>query len=466
MKCPKCGGPISKKDPFCENCGKRLKHPFRALLITSLVFVLALGVVITAFWFKGGSSPNEAKPAEKKESIAISKHEQNAAKAIEDKANHKQKQESSSIHDASKADEYIQGADTADTEQPKIEKQTMELKQKEDITDYINSAKAAVFTVTTPEMQGSGFLYNSNGIVVTNAHVIEGWTEATVHSSTGESYTGSVIGYSNKTDVAIIQVPELAGNEPFPIDRSSSVNIGDEIVALGSPLGKENTATMGYLTGKDRSFVIGTFSYDNLFQISAPTAPGSSGGPLISKNSKKIIAINSAQSTSNVSVGFSIPFSQVGGMIDGWINNPMDEKQLLAQFYGIDGEYVYGDDWAEEDGHFKDGDVSEDKDHYDYWEYPYDEYWDNNGEKAPVDQSKPDAGTPADQPQEKPSKPADQKTEQQPATDSTEQKPVEEPKKDDGSNNNPAQNNQDQKPAQTPTDGTGTQQEENTNIAS
>jgi len=454
MKCPKCGGPISKKDPYCQNCGKRLKHPLRALLITSLVFVLAMGVVITALWFKGGS-PNEAKPASKEDSITVSKKDQNAAKAIEDKADNQNTQESTSSQNANNADEYIQGADVANTEQPKIEKQTMELEQKEDLTDYINSAKAAVFTVTTPEMQGSGFLYNANGIIVTNAHVIEGWTEATVHSSTGENYTGSVIGYSNKTDVAIIQVPELAGKQPFPIDRGSSVNIGDEIVALGSPLGKENTATMGFLTGKDRSFVIGTFSYDNLFQISAPTAPGSSGGPLISKNSKQIIAINSAQSTSNVSIGFSIPFSQVGDMIDGWISNPMDEKQLLAQFYGIDGENVFGDDWEENEGHFTDGEVSEDKDHYDYWEYGYKDYWDAKGEDAPVNEEIPESGSSSNQPQKQPAKPNNQKPEQQPSNP-TETKPAE----DNSSNDVPDEKKQDPKPDDT------TPQEEKTDIAS
>ncbi|WLV24019.1 trypsin-like peptidase domain-containing protein [Aciduricibacillus chroicocephali] len=392
MECPKCGKSVSKKDPFCPHCGNRLKHPFRAIFITTLVFIVAMSIAIAAFWFKDGV-PGKTKPSAKEEPIAISKEEEHATEAIKDKTKEEPvKQETSEKNTSGSSDEYIQGAD-AQPEQPKIEKQTMNLEKKEDITNYIDSAKESVFTVTTPEMQGSGFLYNSNGIIVTNAHVIEGWTEATVHSSTGESFTGKVIGYSNKTDVAIVQVPELAGRQPFPIDTSSSINIGDEIVTLGSPLGKENTATMGYLTGTDRSFIIGTFTYDHLFQISAPTAPGSSGGPLISKNSRKIIAINSAQSTSNVSVGFSIPISQVSSLIDGWISSPMNEKQLLAQFYGMDGEYVFGDDWEAEDGRFEDGDVSKDKDHYDYWEYDYDQYWKENGEKAPdSEQTEPAQG--------------------------------------------------------------------------
>lgn len=385
MKCPNCGEPITKRGPHCSNCGSKLKkkHPLKFLFISAAVFLVAVAVVITAFWFKDAPNNNKPHMAAKEGAVAVKKEDKDAKTKTEKTDKKNDSEQTASNEDEDDSDTYIEGENTASEDTPKVEKQTMQLEQKEDLTDFINSAKATVVTVTTPEMQGSGFLYNANGAIVTNAHVVEGWTEATVKTSDGTSYTGKVIGYSNKTDVAVIHIPELAGKQPFPIDVSSSINIGDEVVALGSPLGKENTATMGYLTGVDRNFVIGTFTYSNLFQISAPTAPGSSGGPLISKSSKKIIAINSAQSTTNTSIGFSIPLNQVSGLISSWISNPMDENQLLAQFYGDDGEYVLNDNLDSEEGYFEDGDVSEDKEHYDYWEYGYQDYWKDEGGKSP-----------------------------------------------------------------------------------
>src|SRR5699024_11327758 len=88
---------------------------------------------------------------------------------------------------------------------------------------------------------------------ITNAHVVEGWTKATVQTSDGQSYKGQVIGYSNKTDVAVISVPELKGKKPATINSGKSFPIGEEIIALGSPNGTSKT-TYGYITGKNRSF--------------------------------------------------------------------------------------------------------------------------------------------------------------------------------------------------------------------
>lgn len=433
MRCPNCRERITKKDPLCPGCGKKVRHPFRVLIVTSALFILAMGIAIAAFWFKGDTQ-DKPQTAAKQNPVAVQDKDTG-------KTGTEEKTEPASTANDQTDNGYIEGQSAAAKDQPKIEKQTMQLEQKEDLTDYINSAKASVFTVTTPEMQGSGFLYNTNGAIVTNAHVVEGWTEATVRSSDGKTYKGKVIGYSNKTDVAVIQIPELAGKQPFPMDASSSINIGDEVVALGSPLGKENTATMGYLTGLNRDFVIGSFTYSHLFQISAPTAPGSSGGPLISKNSQKIIAINSAQSTTNTSIGFSIPLSQVNGLIASWISSPMDEKQLLAQFYGDDGEYVLGEDWDSKEGYFEEGDVSEDKDHYDYWEMPYQDYWkDKDGKKPNLetppasDKADKPAGnqdsnsnkpnpTQQPKPEDKPSDPAPSSGSDSPAAPADQQKP-------------------------------------------
>src|SRR5699024_210083 len=222
-------------------------------------------------------------------------------------------------------DEYIVGENAAPKDEPKIKKQKMDLEQKEETTNDVSTEdiQKTVYTVTTDEMQGSGFIYDWNSSVITNAHVVEGWTKATVQTSDGQSYKGQVIGYSNKTDVAVISVPELKGKKPATINSGKSFPIGEEIIALGSPNGTSKT-TYGYITGKNRSFVIGSFVYDNLYQIS--------------------------------------------NLIKSWINSPMSNDDLLAEFYGDDGDPMIGEEWDEEEGYFEEGDISEDDDHYNYWE--------------------------------------------------------------------------------------------------
>ncbi|GGA66108.1 trypsin-like peptidase domain-containing protein [Ornithinibacillus halotolerans] len=260
------------------------------------------------------------------------------------------------------------------TTTPIVEKQQLEEKHKKDLTEIIAAAQETVYTVFTQSSQGSGFLFDTNGAVVTNAHVVEGETNVFIKTVHGTEYPGTVIGVSNETDIAVIHVPDLVGEEPFALDYSDTTMIGEEIIALGSPLGLENTATMGYITGKNRSFIISPYVYENLYQISAPISPGSSGGPLISKKSEKIIAINSAESIEDAMIGFSIPLYTVHSLIQSWVHEPMDEEEVLAQYYG---EY---EDSSWDEGYFDGGEYSEEEDYHYYWEYGYEDFWSEFGD--------------------------------------------------------------------------------------
>lgn len=213
--------------------------------------------------------------------------------------------------------------------------------QPQPYTDLISQAQETVYTVLTAYNQGSGFLYNENGIVITNAHVVEGEVQVFVRTSDGDEFLGTVIGYSNETDIAAIQVPRLIGVQPFSLETANKHEIGEEVIALGSPHGLDNTATLGYITGKDYHFIIGFYQYNDLYQISAPIAEGSSGGPLISKRDKKIIAINAAKSLEDETVGFSIPLYTVQQLIQDWLDNPMSEDDVIETFYRAAGNWFF-----------------------------------------------------------------------------------------------------------------------------
>lgn len=260
-----------------------------------------------------------------------------------------------------------------------VTKSELNDEQKTELTEVIAEAQKSVYTIFTSMSQGSGFLYNDSGAVVTNAHVVEGVIDVQVKTVSGEELPGKVIGYSSETDVAVIEVPSLAGQKPYPIEKNEEVMIGEEVIALGSPLGLENTATMGYVTGKNRNFTIGHYTYETVYQMSAPVSPGSSGGPLIAKNAEKVIAINSATSLEGQAIGFSIPIFKVAELIDAWIETPMSEEEILEQFYNANGGFFFDELWNYGDGYFNGGEYAIDDWYYDYWEYDYDWFWDDNG---------------------------------------------------------------------------------------
>lgn len=173
---------------------------------------------------------------------------------------------------------------------------------------------------------GSGFLINNNGDILTNAHVVEDAESLIVTVANTRQYPAAIIGIGEDQDVALIRVPELNHMAPINLDADQQVEIGDEIIAIGSPLGIHNTVSLGLIVGTDRSFSINNFQYDNIYQISANITHGNSGGPLISRETGQVIGINSA-GISNTDIGFSIPISQVANQVFHWIEE-VDESEL------------------------------------------------------------------------------------------------------------------------------------------
>ncbi|GAB4073706.1 trypsin-like peptidase domain-containing protein [Barrientosiimonas marina] len=200
-----------------------------------------------------------------------------------------------------------------------------ETEKNKDQKDVIQETQKKVVEIeqtnTSQDRQGSGFLYNDQGDVVTNAHVVAGAEEATIRTSDGQVYSGQVIGISNDEDVAVVRVKGLDDQKPLDM-ATEKADVGTEILTFGSPFGLKDTATTGIISGNDRNFELESYVYNEAYQISAPIAPGNSGGPLINSETGKVLGINSA-STDEGSIGFSIPIVQVIDLIKGWSKSPM-----------------------------------------------------------------------------------------------------------------------------------------------
>src|SRR5699024_5640684 len=105
--------------------------------------------------------------------------------------------------------------------------------------------------------------------------------------------------------------------------------IGDEVIALGSPHGFQNTVTLGIISGTERNFSVNGYEYTNLYQISAPIAQGNSGGPLIKRENGTVIGINSV-GTEDGSLGFSIPVRDVYEQMRQWSHKAQNEQLEFA----------------------------------------------------------------------------------------------------------------------------------------
>ncbi|MFB9972545.1 trypsin-like serine protease [Allobacillus sp. SKP2-8] len=203
--------------------------------------------------------------------------------------------------------------------------------QTKDLQTIIHDAEKHVVQIETtgPYGQniGSGFVYNDKGDVVTNAHVVQNASEVYVKTSDAQNYVGAIIGIGERDDIALIRVPQLANNGGLEINTRLKPNTGDNIIAIGSPHGFQNTVTIGTISGKNRSFTVdgSDYEYNNLYQITADISTGNSGGPLIHRDTGTVIAINSA-ATSEGDMGFSIPISQVYDRLLMWSDTANNEE--------------------------------------------------------------------------------------------------------------------------------------------
>jgi serine protease Do len=155
---------------------------------------------------------------------------------------------------------------------------------------------------------GSGFAISSDGLIVTNNHVVEHADEIQVKLSSGDhQYKAKVLGTDPKTDLALVKIEPQGKIEALKLGDSGKLRVGDWVVAIGNPFGLEQTVTAGIVSAKGR--VIGQGPYDDFIQTDASINPGNSGGPLLNVDGE-VVGINSAifsESGGNMGIGFAIP---------------------------------------------------------------------------------------------------------------------------------------------------------------
>ena len=165
--------------------------------------------------------------------------------------------------------------------------------------------------------QGSGFIIEGNGLLLTNAHVVDRADRVTVTLKNGREFDGRVLGVDEVTDLAVVKIDP--GNERLPVaplGNSDAVQVGDWAIAVGNPLGLDNTVTLGIVSTLKRSSVQVGIPDKRLdfIQTDAAINPGNSGGPLLNDQGD-VIGINTAIRADAMGIGFAIPIDKVKSIL-------------------------------------------------------------------------------------------------------------------------------------------------------
>jgi putative serine protease PepD len=168
----------------------------------------------------------------------------------------------------------------------------------------------------TASAAGSGFIISDQGYVLTNNHVVDGASSITVTFSDGTSENATVVGTDATHDLAVLKIADLHGATPLTFADTSTLQVGDEVLAIGNALdlGDSPTVTEGIVSAKDRSIQTDTESLQGLIQTDAAINPGNSGGPLVN-GAAQVVGINTAGVQGANNVGFAIDINTVKSVI-------------------------------------------------------------------------------------------------------------------------------------------------------
>jgi putative serine protease PepD len=205
------------------------------------------------------------------------------------------------------------------------------------LAQIASAVRDSVVSITTQSGEGSGVVMSGDGYIVTNNHVVATAQGSTVNVifANGKKATATIVGTDPRSDLAVVKTSGVSGLKPATFGKSANMQVGDTVLALGSPLGLEGSVTSGIISAKDRTIDSSSedqqtpqnpFGNQNgngqqqqsssttltgLLQTDAPINPGNSGGALVNTNGE-VIGINSAIATSgsnsgNIGLGFAIP---------------------------------------------------------------------------------------------------------------------------------------------------------------
>ena len=190
------------------------------------------------------------------------------------------------------------------------------------------------FGQQSTQAEGTGFVYDTKGDIVTAAHVVDGANSIKVHFKDGKTVTASLVGKDDSTDTAVIKVNvDSSELHPLAIGSSAAVQPGDEAVAIGSPFGLTETMTAGIISAVGRTITApNNFSISGAIQTDAPINHGNSGGPLLN-TSGQVIGVNvqiDSESNGSEGVGFATPIDTVKGVADTLISGGKVQHAYLG----------------------------------------------------------------------------------------------------------------------------------------
>ena len=185
--------------------------------------------------------------------------------------------------------------------------------------------------------QGSGVIIDQNGLILTNAHVVERVDLVSITLADGTNFDGKVLGSDSITDLALVQIEDQINSKVAPLGDSENLEVGDWAIALGTPYGLEKTVTLGIISSLHRDINSLGFSDKrlDLIQTDAAINPGNSGGPLVNSNGE-VIGINTlVRSGPGAGLGFAIPINlarRVSEQLlkDGQVIHPYLGVQLIS----------------------------------------------------------------------------------------------------------------------------------------
>jgi S1-C subfamily serine protease len=193
-----------------------------------------------------------------------------------------------------------------------------------------------IFSV--PRGTGSGFIWDEFGHVVTNYHVIEDASAATIRLANGKDYPATLVGASQLHDIAVLKIKiSQKFSPPLPIGTSHDLKVGQDVYAIGNPFGLDWTLTNGIVSALDRSLTEENGNtVEHLIQTNAAINPGNSGGPLLD-SAGRLIGINTAiysPSGANAGIGFAVPVDTVNRVVPQLISHGKYTRPVIG--IGID----------------------------------------------------------------------------------------------------------------------------------
>jgi putative serine protease PepD len=183
--------------------------------------------------------------------------------------------------------------------------------------------------------EGSGFVYDTNGDIVTNEHVVDGATSVTVKFPDGSSYKGTIVGKDIETDIAVVHVNAPSSKlSPLTLSDSNNVQVGDGVVAIGNPFGLDGSVSSGIVSALGRQITApdNVTPIDGAIQTDAAINHGNSGGPLLNMKGQVIGITSQIQSDSdgNEGVGFAVPANLVHTIATELITSGSAQHALLG----------------------------------------------------------------------------------------------------------------------------------------